>query len=118
MATRTRRAAQAGVALALLALLCSSSNMVAASRQLTQDSYYQAQISTDFSFGVEQFDQAGFKQTISSYFEARVDAMQWEARGPRFGGAYTGSPRARLALLIDRHHSHRGGQRSRNSKRL
>ena len=115
MATSTRRATQAGVALALLALLCSS-NMVAASRRLMHDSYYKSQISTDFSFGVEQFDEAGFKQTISSYFEARVDALG-EARGPRLVGL-TQALLARLALLIDRHHSRRDGQRGRNSKRL
>ena len=71
MATRTRRATQAGVALALLALLCGS-YVADASRMLSQSgNYYQSQISTDFAFGVDQFDRAGFTQTISSYFEVR-----------------------------------------------
>ena len=62
---------QAGVALALLALLCGS-YVADASRTLMQSgNVYQSQISTDFAFGVQQFDSSGFRQTISSYFEAR-----------------------------------------------
>ena len=80
MATRARRASQAGVVLALLALLCGSYVADAASRQLMQGNFYQSQVSTDFSFGVNQFDQAGFRQTISSYFEARVGAPPCESK--------------------------------------
>jgi hypothetical protein len=83
MAPRTRRSTQAGVVLALLALLCGSYVADAASRTLMQGNFYQSQVSTDFAFGVNQFDRSGFQQTIGSYFQARVGDV---ARSKKMAG--------------------------------
>ena len=74
MAPPMRRSTQAGVVLALLALLCGSYVADASrTRTLMQGgNFYQSQVTSDFAFGVDQFDKSGFQQTIGSYFQARV----------------------------------------------
>lgn len=71
MGMRTRAAQPVGVVVFLLALLSSHHVVDAASRKLQQANVYQSQITSDFAFGVSQFDRVGFTQTIASYFQVR-----------------------------------------------